>query len=450
MRQELRRAVVIAFLLFIGILALSQTRLVGARSCTPTNLPSGDVGRGGALVPQAPCAREHFSEGPLYIPAFAYSKSSLSFTIPAMVWSALGKAILVPSRSEKVAPDTTTYWFLRVSQSSPVGRLGGSFVSSASAVPGPNEVLEYIVVSDAFGISTVRFPISAQLLGVESRKTFPIQSTGTAQGEPAEVVAQASVGALVESNGTVLVNPSTVPAYASGQIAVGDYAGGSGLKGLFTAGTAGNIPNPGNGIFTWGNGGGTTSYTRIDVNGDEVFPIGGVSNTAFGVFEVLGTSPYGCDMDANANWGCNGGLFGNAAATPVPNGTLVTPTTYPSPYGGPVVIAQSTSGPTPQSGSILVSGTSAAVTPNICSVSSGVPCNFTWMIASFSSGIGATTQNVPASSVCKVTAGQTPIVASNDVMTMWITGPSTNTLTVHAQDLLGTYSGSFAGYGNCA
>jgi hypothetical protein len=296
----------------------------------------------------------------------------------------------------------------------------------------------------------------AQLLGVELAKTFPsqpIQSTGTTQAESAELVAQASVGALVESNGTVLVNPSTVPAYTSGQIAVGDYAGGSGLMGLFTAGTADHIPNIGHGALEFGNGTASGYWTQIGASDHHI--INGVSNLAISIL-VDNNGPFneiGCAMDAEGNWGCGGGLYGNAAATPVPNGTSVTPTTYPSPYAGPVVIAQLLSAPasvpTRQPGSILVRGTSAAVTPNTCSGSSGVPCKFAWSISSFSSGIGTTTATVPASSVCTVTATQTPIVASNDVMTMWVTGPSTNTLTVHAQDLLGTYSGSFGGNGGC-
>ncbi len=157
----------------------------------------------------------------------------------------------------------------------------------------------------------------------------------------------------------------------------------------------------------------------------------------------------GCAMDANANWGCGGGLFGNASATPLPNGPTPVPTTYPSPYGGPVVIAQATSAPTAQPGNVLVAGTSAAVTHNACSASSGIPCEFTWSISSFSSGVGTTTVTVPASSVCVVTATQSPVVASGDVMTTWVTiGPFTP-LTVHAQDLLGTYSGSYGGNGNC-
>jgi hypothetical protein len=79
-----------------------------------------------------------------------------------------------------------------------------------------------------------------------------------------------------------------------------------------------------------------------------------------------------------------------------------------------------------------------------------VPCAFTWSISSFSSGIGTTTVTVPSSSICTVTATQSPVVASGDVMTTWVTmGPPPTVLTVHAQDLLGTYSGSFAGNGNC-
>lgn len=454
MRQQFSRAAIITFLVLVGFVALSQARLARAKPCIPANVAGSGVGRGAGRVPQTPCVREYFSEGPLYNPTFNYSNSSRRFRIPAMVWSALGKIVYAPSVLEKAAPATTTYWFLRVSETSTASRIQGSFVSSTSGIPESNEVLEYTVVSDKSGISSVAFPAPAQLLKVESADVPPSQSvelnSDTGRSPTAELVAQANVGALVGSNGTVLVNPSAVPAYASGQIAVGDYAGGSGLTGLFTAGTAGNIPNSGSGVLTFGNGTGTDNWTQIGAsNGHD---INGVRNTVIGILEVYGPSPFneiGCAMDANANWGCGGGLFGNASATPLPNGPTPIPTTYPSPYGRPVVIAQATSAPTAQPGNVLVAGTSAARTHNACSASSGVPCGFTWSISSFSSGIGTTTVTVPASSVCVVTATQSPIVASGDVMTTWVTLAPFTPLTVHAQDLLGNYSGSFGGNGNC-
>lgn len=505
MRQGLSRAATIVFLVLIGIVVLSQTRSAGARPCTPPNASAG-VGRSTTLAAQTPCVREYFSEGPLYNPTFAYSNSSLSFRIPTMVWSALGRAVYAPSRSEKVAPNTTTYWFLHVSESSSGGWGHGSFASSTSAAVGPNEVLEYTIVSDRSGISWVRFPMPAQLLRVESADV-PSQSiqlnSDTGRSPMAELVAQANVGAQVDSDGDAFFNgalqanaaatPSPVytptyygyaviaqatspptaqpgsvsitggitaeagqstPTYTKGQIAVGfPYTGagsGQGLAGLITVGTAGNIPNSGSGVLTFGNGAGTDNWTQIGAsNGHD---INGVRNTVIGILEVYGPSPFneiGCAMDANANWGCGGGLFGNASATPLPNGPTPVPTTYPSPYGGPVVIAQATSAPTAQPGNVLVAGTSAARTHNACSASSGVPCGFTWSISSFSSGIGTTTVTVPASSVCVVTATQSPIVASGDVMTTWVTMPPFSPLTVHAQDLLGNYSGSFGGNGNC-
>jgi hypothetical protein len=503
MRQGLGRPATIVFLILVSIVVLSQTRLVGARPCTPTGVSAGRVGRGTALVSQTPCVGEYFSEGPLYNPTFTYSSSSLSFRIPAMVWSALGRAVYAPSTSEKVAPETTTYWFLHVSESSPAGRVHGSFVSSTSAALGPHDVLEYTVVSDRSGISWVAFPMPAQLVRIESAGGLPNSATGASA--MAELVAQADVGAQVDSNGNGFFNgalqanaaatPSplytpayygyaviaqatsaptaqpgfisilngitagagqVIPTYGNGQIAVGfPYTGarsGQGLTGLFTAGTAGNKPNPGNGVLTWGNGTGSDNWTQVGVSGGH--DINGVWNTVIGILEIYqGTfNEIGCNMDAGANWGCGGGLFGNAYATPFPSENSATPlpTTYPSPYAGPAVIAQATSAPTAQPGYIKVTGTSVAGSHNACSASSGVPCEFTWSISSFSGGIGTTTVTVPEASICTVTATQSPIVASSDVMTTWVTGGQlATTLTVRAQDLLGTYSGSFAGNGNC-
>jgi hypothetical protein len=208
--QEPSRAAISVFLVLIGIVVLSQTRLVGAKPCTTSGLSASGADRGTTLVPQTPCAREYFSEGPLYNPTFTYSNSSLSFKIPAMVWSALGKAVYASPSLEKVAPNTTTYWFLHVSESSPAGRIRGSFVSSISPTAGPNEVLEYTVVSDRSGISWVRFPLPAQLVRVESADALPNQSmlpnSGTGRSPMAELVAQANVGALVDSNGDGFFN----------------------------------------------------------------------------------------------------------------------------------------------------------------------------------------------------------------------------------------------------
>lgn len=346
----------------------------------------------------------------------------------------------------------------------------------------------------------------AQLVRVESADVPPSQAiqvnSDTGRLPMAELVAQANVGAQVDSDGDGFFNgalqanaaatPSPVftgpyygsaviaqatsaptaqpgfisvlngitagagqvtPTYGNGQIAVGfPYNGsgsGHGLPGLFTAGTSGNVPNIGNGVITWGNATGSASWTQIGASG--AHNDGGVYNTVFGLLEVNGVFPAvnGCSFDAEANWGCSGSLNGNAAATPVPLGATPLPTTYPTAYEGSAVIAQATSAPTAQPGYIKVAGTSAAVSHNACSSSSGVPCAFTWVISSFSSGTGTTTVAVPQSSVCTVTATQTPIVASGDVMTMWVTLAPFTPLTVHAQDLLGSYSGSFGGNGNC-
>lgn len=512
MRQGLSRAAVIAFLVLGSVVGLSQTIPVGATLCGP-------------LSPKAVCDGAaatrrlgYFTQGPLYNPTFAYRGSSLSFTIPAMVWSALGKAVYAPSVSETVAPDTTTYWYLQVSQSSQRIRSGvrGSYVSSTSAAPGPNQVLEYTVVSDRSGISSVTFPMPAQLLSREAAEELlnhPIEPNGgtallavVEQGAQVDGSGDGFFNGAVQANagatpsavftplyyGNVVVAQTTsaptaqpgfisvvngiaagtgqpapvytsgqitagagqvTPAFQNGQVAVGfPYTGsgnGNGLTGLFTAGTAGNIPNTGSGVITWGNATGTNSWTQFGSSGNHLDS--GVYSTVLGLLEVNGVTPAinGCSFDAEANWGCSGSLNGNAFATPVPSGAKPAPTSYPTGYGGPAVIAQATSAPTAQPGNVLVGGTSAAVSHNVCSASSGVPCEFTWSITSFSSGKGNVGVTVPASSICIVTATQTPIVGSSDVMASWVTGPALAILTVHAQDLLGTYSGSFGGNGNC-
>lgn len=470
MRRELNRAAIIAFLVIVGCAVLLQTKQVGARPCTPPNLSASVEGRATAFIPQTLCATrlvsrqpEYFSEGPLYNPTFTYSDSSLSFTIPTILWSARGKAVYAPSRSETVAPNTTTYWFLRVPKSSRGGQVHGSFVSSTSSAPRSNEVLEYTVVSDESGISWVSFPFPAQLLILGSAEALHNQPTQPSAKERTLSVAGAGVqidgsgdvsalGSVTGETGLVAGVPTAGQYYSDGQIAVGPPETGGGLTGLFTAGTAGSAPNSGYGIFTFGNHTGSASWTQIGDSGLD--NMSGVWNTVIGILEAYGgPAQTGCDMDAEGNWGCSGSLYGNAVPTPVPSSAFPSPTVYPAAYAGPAVIAQATSAPTAQPGYVLVNGTSAGLSHNACwataTASSGVPCEFSWSISSFSSGIGTTTVNVPPSSICTVTATQTAIVTSGDVMTTWVTGPSSATLTVHAQDLLGTNSATFSGNGNC-
>jgi hypothetical protein len=224
------------------------------------------------------------------------------------------------------------------------------------------------------------------------------------------------------------------------------------------AGVVSPTPQP---VLAYGNF--TQSGTWTQIGASAKHDISGVHNTVFSVLDEVSPSPpseVGCAMDAGANLGCSGDLYGNAYATPFPApvdsnpNPNPTPTTYPTQYAGPAVIAQATSPPTPQPGNVLINGTLAALSHNACMspstspVSSGVPCEFTWAIPSFSMGIGTTTVVVPVSSVCTVTATQSPIVASGDVMTVWVTLSDT-ILTVHAQDLQSSAMGTFGGIGNC-
>jgi hypothetical protein len=84
---------------------------------------------------------------------------------------------------------------------------------------------------------------------------------------------------------------------------------------------------------------------------------------------------------------------------------------------------------------------------NSCSSSSGVPCDFTFSVA-MTTGAGASTQSVPATSVCTVTPTVTTKVSSSNIITYWVTLSST-TLTIHAGDLAGTATTTFTGNGTC-
>jgi hypothetical protein len=520
MRYRLNRLAMIAFFAIFILILFSQTRGAGARPCTSFNPSSVGSTRGALVYNPAPCVKEYLTQGPLYNPTFTYSDSSLSFEIPTMTWSALGKAVFVPATHAKVAPDTTTYWFLRVPASSPAGRSRGSFVPSTSQASGRNELLEYVVVSNRSGIAWVRFPMPAQLRQAEwtdqssnqpnvggSALTEVVAQMGigvqtdtsgdgffygavvaNAGGPPAPifagpnyglaVIAQTTSSPTAQPGSIALVNGITVnagapdPLYTNGQVAVGfpntttgNPTTGQGLRGLFTAGTAGTLTDGGNGVLTFGNHTQDGYWTQIGGSGR--ISIDGVYNTLFSVLDEVQPSPasaIGCVTDAGGNVGCSGGLYGNADSLPFPSprdsptppgpNPNPTPTAAPTQYAGPAVIAQKGPGaPIAQTGNVLINGTFGALQHNACAAppgttpSSGTPCEFTWTISSWSSGIGTTTVTVPASSVCNVTAIQPPIDGMK-IITMWVTLSGT-TLTVNAQVLDNSYDTSFSGNGNC-
>lgn len=209
-----------------------------------------------------------------------------------------------------------------------------------------NPEIQKALVAES-GLSWVRFPMPAKLLKVESADVPPNQSiqlySDAGRSPIAELVAQANVGAQVDSDGDGFFNgalqanaaamPSplytptyygyaviaqatpkptaqpgfvsitggvtagagqSTPAYTNGQIAIGfPYTGagsGQGLAGLITVGTAGNIPNSGSGVLTFGNSTGTDNWTQIGAsNGHD---INGVRNTVIGILEVYGPSPF--------------------------------------------------------------------------------------------------------------------------------------------------------------
>jgi hypothetical protein len=528
MRYRTQRIVTIAFLALLVVVLVSQPRGVKARPCTAIETSSASSpGRDVIVHNAAPCVRSYLTAGPLYNPMFTYSDSSLSFGIPAMMWSGLRKVVFVSATRAKVAPNTTTYWFLRVPDSSTTGKARGfgSFVSSTSPMPRQDELLEYVVVSNKSGIAWVRFPLGAQLRQFQSADPSSDQAN-LAGSDLTEVVAQANVGIQTDSsgdgffNGAVVANAAVTPSplftgtsggayygdaviaqalptstgagvpyataqpgsmsvtggltvdagakapgFKDGQVAVGfgvtstasPILAGAGLRGLFTAGTAGKAPNAGDGVLTFGNNTGDVTWTQIGASGGH--HINGVHNTVFSVLEEVEAptgghyNQIGCAMDAGSNWGCGGGLFGNAGATPFPptpkpgDPPPPTPGTYPSSYGGPAVIAQNPGGiyplpPTAQPGNVLINGTIGALgiisssAHNTCSASSGVPCGFTWTITP-TSGSGSVNVPVPASSVCTISATQSPYISGSDVVTMWAGPLSGTTLTVNVKATTG-------------
>lgn len=106
-----------------------------------------------------------------------------------------------------------------------------------------------------------------------------------------------------------------------------------------------------------------------------------------------------------------------------------------------------TTGVETHSASIVGQGKVTATTHNTCTASSGIPCEFTWSLT-VSSGTGSNTQSVPATSVCSVTPIATPHISSTNMYGYWVTLVST-TLTIHAQDMLGTATGTITGNGLC-
>jgi hypothetical protein len=284
-----------------------------------------------------------------------------------------------------------------------------------------------------------------------------LQPTANPSGPPAT----GQPGAIGIS-GPIVVAPAVAsPGYQDGQFAVGHpYEGegaGQGLGGLFTVGVAGSKTNQGHGVFSFGNATGLDTWTQIGDSG--VHNINGVHNTVISILEKVTngtgrTNEIGCAMDAGANWGCGGGLYGNAMATPFPGPGMMnpSPTVYPSDYGGPAVIAQSTSVPFPQVGNVLVDGKLESQVHNPCGTAAGIPCEFQFSM-SVSAGVGSVSIPVPPGSVCTVSPTVTPVdsMHSNNVLSTWITISAFPPIlaTVHAQDLTTQWSGTFTGNGNC-
>ena len=205
MRYRLSILAIIAFVALLILVLFSHTREADARPCTSIDASSaGPASRGAFVHNPAPCVKEYLTEGPLYNPTFTYSNASLSFEIPTMMWSALGKAVFVPATRAKVVPNSTTYWFLRV-PGSQMGANRGAFISSTSSVAGKNELLEYVVASSQSGIEWVRFPMPAQLRQVEwdGPSSNPSNVGGTALSE---MVAVSDVGVQADTYGNGFFN----------------------------------------------------------------------------------------------------------------------------------------------------------------------------------------------------------------------------------------------------
>jgi hypothetical protein len=95
-----------------------------------------------------------FTDGPIQNPTITYSGSSFDFTIPALNWIALGTRVYSPLSTQSVIPSTTTYFFLTAAT--------GAWSQSTSNTVPAGTVLEYTVVSNGSGVTSITLPARAQ------------------------------------------------------------------------------------------------------------------------------------------------------------------------------------------------------------------------------------------------------------------------------------------------
>jgi hypothetical protein len=125
-------------------------------------------------------------------------------------------------------------------------------------------------------------------------------------------------GAISILDGILVDAGQASPTYVSGQIAlgflntnsaVGHPTAGDGLRGLFTASTAGNYTNKGNGVMEYGNHTQTDTWTQI--GGDGLHNISEIHNSVISILEEYDpavATRIGCTIDAAGNQGCSGRL----------------------------------------------------------------------------------------------------------------------------------------------
>lgn len=416
------------------------------------------------------------SDGPLYSSSFTYSGSSLTFSIPAQVWSVKGQRVFTPLTVESAPASATSYWWL--------SWMTGAFTSTnTNSPPDSYSILTYTIVANGSGITSVTNPAQSSLAigGSITADGGTAPSFGFACGTgatPCELWSNSSSAAAsaftmknsicAGSNLDVLqfYNASSLNAWVGCDGSWNSSGTGSitmsPSQGLFMSSSSlldiidsnGPIVAAANGAYPSLLRAGEL-YTSLSTStGEIMFGLtsgGGAAScslywasgvlTAFCPYTAWGQIQADATQGASPPTVSSGDLSATRSAS---TGAL---TLGGSSSSDTIDYGVTNSGIETHSASIATSGKSTAATHNPCSSTSNIPCEFSWSITT-SSGTGTTNQNTPLTAVCTVSPSGTLKVSSSNIYSLWDT-MSSGVVTVHLQDLLGTASGTISGYGTC-
>ena len=214
---------------------------------------------------------DFWTDGPLFSGAnFSYSGSTLAFTIPAMTWVASGQRVYSPITPQVAPASATSYWWL-----TPTGSGNGSWsTTSTNTPPTVYSILEYTVVANSSGITSVTYPTQATFsAGSISYSTILASSSIGQSGTNLSscfycygTAGSASAGVLRFSNATTgsgytsfgAANDGTVQSVQNSVLSIGDT--GTKVLALNGSGDLGVLRNLYASAF-YGSGAGLSSGT---------------------------------------------------------------------------------------------------------------------------------------------------------------------------------------------